>query len=160
MRKYPRTFFYLLSIQVVLLSLVFSCKKNDVSSTPNDPVSPIPVIDLKSVTPITVQNLKDSLVFVIKYTDGDGDLGDYDADTLSLWITDNRFPLTEKFHIIPLTPQGSSIAITGELDVTLAHILLKDQSSSSETATFTMKLKDRDGNWSNSVTSPEITILP
>ena len=92
--------------------------------------------------------------------DGDGDLGDYDADTLSLWITDTRFPLTEKFHIPPLAPQGSSISIEGDLHVTLEHIILESTTSMSEDATFTIKLKDRAGNWSNEVTSGTVTILP
>jgi len=143
----------------LIFILISSCKK-DGSTTPNPQISPIPSIELKSVSPGTIHQLSDSLVFEINYTDGDGDLGDYDADTLSLWITDNRFPLTEKFHIPPLAPQGSTISITGTLNVTLDHIILKDQSASSESATFTVKVKDRAGNWSNEVTSIAITILP
>ena len=135
--------------------LFSSCQKDD---GPN-PISILPEIELKSVSPSSIQQF-DSLVFTIHYTDGDGDLGDYDADTLSLWITDNRFPLTEKFHIPPLAPQGAVITITGDLIVTLDHVILEDQASSSETATFTIKLKDRSGNWSNEVTSPSVTITP
>jgi len=92
--------------------------------------------------------------------DGDGGFGDYDADTLSLWIADNRFPLTEKFHIPPLAPQGANISIGGDLLVLLEHIILESTTSMSEDATFTIKLKDRAGNWSNEVTSGPVTILP
>lgn len=148
-------FFFLQLTAVLFLS---SCKKDD--STVNPPINDIPSIQLKSLTPDTVHNLKDSLLFAITYLDGDGDLGDYDPDTLSLWITDNRFPLTEKFHIIPLTPLGTTIAITGELDVVLDHIPLQDPNAISETATFTVKIKDRAGHWSNSVTSGNIVVLP
>lgn len=146
-----------LLLQIALTLFLFSCKKDD--SSPNPAISIVPEIELRSVSPGTVHNLTDSLLFVISYVDGDGDLGDYDPDTLSLWITDNRFPLTEKFHIIPLAPQGTSIVISGELKVILDHIILKDQSAVSETATFTVKLKDRAGNWSNSVTSAPVTVL-
>lgn len=149
---------WLIFSTVILLSLA-SCQK-DSSTEPNPPISKIPTIELKSVSPGTIHQLADSLLFEINYTDGDGDLGDYDADTLSLWIIDNRFPLTEKFHVSPLAPQGATIAITGILNVTLEHIILKDQNASSESATFTIKLKDRAGNWSNEVTSGPITILP
>ena len=148
-----------LLFSLIVCTLISSCSK-DGSTNPNAPISPIPSIELKSVSPQSIHQLSDSLVFEIQYTDGDGDLGDYDADTLSLWITDNRFPLTEKFHIPPLAPQGSAIAITGTLNVTLDHIILKDQTASFESATFTVKLKDRAGNWSNEVTSDSITILP
>jgi hypothetical protein len=139
--------------------LLFSCKKEE-SGTPNPPISEIPFIELKSVSPQLIHQLDDSLVFTIRYTDGNGDLGDYSADTLSLLITDNRFPLTEKFHIPPLAPQGTSITITGDLLVTLDHIILADHLSAEERATFTIQLKDRAGNWSNEVTSDEITVLP
>ncbi|MEP7128968.1 MAG: hypothetical protein ABI729_08875 [Chitinophagales bacterium] len=140
-----------------MLLFLFSCKKDD--SAANPAVSIVPEIALLSVSPTSVHNLVDSLLFVVSYIDGDGDLGDYEADSLSLWITDNRFPLTEKFHIIPLAPQGTSLVISGELKVLLEHIILKDQSSVSETATFTVQLKDRAGHWSNTVTSETITIL-
>ncbi len=143
----------------VFLTLILfsSCKKDD--TQPNEPISVIPAIELTSVSPNSIHQFTDSLVFEIHYTDGDGDLGDYDADTLSLWITDNRFPLTEKFHIPPLTPQGSSLTTSGTLLVVLDHIILKDQNATSESATFTVKLKDRAGNWSNEVTSAPVNIL-
>lgn len=143
---------------LLLLCFLVSCKKDDGSINPS--VSVVPEIALLSVSPDTVHNLVDSLLFTVSYIDGDGDLGEYDADSLSLWITDNRFPLTEKFHIIPLAPQGATIAISGELKVVLEHIILKDQSATAETATFTIQLKDRAGHWSNSVTSKNITVMP
>jgi hypothetical protein len=147
-----------LFLLLLLMLFLFSCgKKNDGM---NPPISAVPEIELLHLSSQTIHALQDSIVFAIKYTDGDGDLGDYDADTLSLWITDNRFPLTEKFHIIPLAPAGTNIVITGELDVTMDHVILKDQTAASETATFTIKLKDRARNWSNEVTSSTVTILP
>lgn len=148
-----------LILSTALVLFLSSCGK-DSSTEPNPPISDTPSIELISVSPGTIHQLADSLFFQIGYTDGDGDLGDYDADTLSLWITDNRFPLTQRFHISPLAPQGATIPITGILNVTLDGIILKDQSASSETATFTIKLKDRAGNWSNEVTSGNITVIP
>jgi hypothetical protein len=143
---------------ISFLLFISSCTKDD-TPEPNPPISIIPLIELQSVSPDTIHQLADSLVFQVKYTDGDGDLGDYDADTLSFWITDNRFPLTEKFHIPPLAPAGTTVSITGTLNVVLDHIILKDQNASSETATFTVKIKDRAGNWSNEITSESVIIL-
>lgn len=156
--KYPSQSALQFVCLLLLLSPFISCLKEE--SSANLPVSNIPEIALLSVSPAAVHNLQDSLLFTMSYIDGDGDLGDYDVDSLSLWITDNRFPLTEKFHIIPLAPQGASIVITGELKVVLEHIILKDQSSVAEAATFTVQLKDRAGHWSNSVTSDTIMVLP
>src|SRR5262245_18648721 len=76
---------------VILLFFAVSCKQDD--EVPDPSISAVPFIELKSVAPDTVHHLQDSLLFIVGYTDGDGDLGDYDPDTLSLWVTDNRFPL-------------------------------------------------------------------
>ncbi len=154
--KHRRLLLFMPRLSLLLLFLI-SCNKDEVTSNP--PISFIPEIALKSISPDTVHHLTDSLLFVISYIDGNGDLGDYEPDTLSLWITDERFPLTEKFHLIPLAPQGASIVISGELKVILDHIILKDPSALSETAQFTIKLKDRAGNWSNSVTAGPVTVV-
>lgn len=141
---------------VCLVVLAFGCKKKD-DPQPNDPISVIPEIELVSVSPGTINEFED-ILFTIKYTDGDGDLGTSDADEKVLEIIDNRFPVTHQFHVQPLAPSGSSITIQGNLSITLENVILKDQQNSSESATFTIRLKDQAGNWSNSITSSSVTI--
>ncbi|MCS6917155.1 MAG: hypothetical protein RMK52_03595 [Chitinophagales bacterium] len=145
-------------LTVFLCVFCLACKKEE-PYTPQQ-LSPVPAIELISVNPASVRQLTDTLVFVISYTDGDGDLGDYHADSLSLWITDLRFPLTIRYHIPPLAPAETSIPITGELRAVLSGIILKDEQATSEQAVFTIRLKDRAGHWSNEVFSPPIVILP
>ncbi len=138
----------------------FSCKK-DSQPVANPLLSDIPAIQLISTTPTTVHQFVDSIKFVIQFTDGNGDVGDYNADSLSLVVVDNRnSSLVNRFHIPPVAPQGSTIAVQGQFSVVLKSIILLNAASTSETTTFSIKLKDRAGNWSNTVVSPTVTILP
>lgn len=145
-----------LLVIILVAGALFGCKKKE-DPVPNDPISTIPEIELVSVTPGTITEF-DDLVFTLMYTDGDGDIGTSDADEKVLEIVDNRFPVTHEFHVQPLAPSGSTITIQGNLAITLENVILKDQANSSETATFTIRLKDQAGNWSNSVTSSSVTI--
>jgi len=145
-----------IAITALVMGLA-SCKKEPLGNDPLPKVSDTPSISLKSISPTVVKEL-DGIEFTIFYLDGNGDIGFYEADSNSLFITDNRFPLTEAFHVKPLAPYGSSIAIQGELVVTLNNVILKDPTKTSEQATFTIKLKDRAGNWSEEVTSSAVTV--
>lgn len=143
---------------VLLVMLFVSCKKDDnVNDKPKGPISEIPHIELKNFSPKSI-NQFDSVVFTIFYQDGDGDLGFQSADSLSLWITDNRFPLEQGFHIPPLSPVDTGISIQGTFQATLKNVILKEQSSTEETATFSFRMKDRSGNYSNEVESGELVI--
>jgi hypothetical protein len=148
-----------MGVAVALMALASSCKKEPLGNDPLPPVSDTPSISLKTVIPTTVKQLDDPIEFTIMYTDGNGDLGFYEADSHSVYVTDNRFPLTATFQLQPLAPMGTDISIQGELVVTLDDIILEDTSSTSEHATFTIKLRDRAGNWSNSVTSGIVTVV-
>jgi len=154
--------FYRAGGSVFLLVCIFhwnGCRKD--SPSPLIPaISIIPQIQLMAVVPDSIHQLSDSLVFYLRYTDGDGDLGDYSADSSSLYVTDNRFPLTMEYHIAPLAPSGTAVAITGVLPVVLKHIILKNGAAAAEAATFTLQLKDRAGHRSNRATTGVITILP
>lgn len=147
--------FYLLSFAILLCG----CKKyKDGDPTPK--MSDTPAISLHSVSHSTIHQYSDTIQFVIKYEDGNGDLGHPHADSTTLVVTDLRFPITMHFHVPPLTPAGSDLSITGLLPVTVSGIILKDQSSVSETAAFAIRLRDRSGFWSNTVTTQGIIILP
>lgn len=153
---------YIYLFVLFFILVVYACKKEeDVTPESDPPMSIIPSIELKSVTPTSVKQFKDSIVFNIFYKDGDGDLGFSDTDSLSLYLTDNRVPLTEKYHVPPLSPDSSKIAIQGYFNLVLNHTNLLDTAGTdSETTTYTIKVKDRSGNWSNEVTSVTITINP
>ena len=138
---------------------VFVACKKDNQSVALPTVSPVPSIVFNGVSKSTIKQFVDSLKFDISFIDGDGNLGDYNADSLSLIIADNRnSALVNKFYIPPVTPQGSSIVVQGHFFPVLKSIILLDTTSQAETTTFSIKLKDRAGNWSNTVTSSQVII--
>lgn len=124
------------------------------------PLPPEPVIELRSAGPPTLVALRDSVVFELAYTDGNGDIGFADADSAVVYVTDERFPLTEGFHIPPLAPEEAEIAITGVLTIVLPRTILEDPEALSEQVVFSLRLRDRAGNWSNTVQSPALLVLP
>ena len=143
-----------------ILLLIFSSCKKDKSNDPIPKASTTPVIELVSVTPTTVHALQDSIVFTISYTDGDGDLGFSDADSMSVFITDKRFPLTIAFHLQPLSQLNTTISIKGNLPVVLNNTILQNNSSTSESAVFEIQIRDRANHYSTILTTPPITVLP
>lgn len=143
----------------ILIALFASCKKDE-NDMINPPISDIPVIDITAATPSTVVALGDSIVFIVHYQDGNGDLGFNSPDSLSLYLTDPRIPLTESFFVPLLAPEGADIAIQGELAVTLNNTVLVNPDALSESVIFEFVLRDRAGNYSNVGYAPTITVLP
>jgi hypothetical protein len=145
----------LLSISaLIMIILVISCKKKK-TETPPDPV---PTIEIISVSPSTVTEFTDSVIIKLKYKDANGDLGDESPDELSLYVKDSRLPNPDKFHVKPLAPVISdNIPIEGELTIKLNSLFLLG-AGTTELTVLNIKMKDRAGNWSAEVTSPQITI--
>ena len=141
--------------RLILLSLslafLFSCKKDD------ENYSTTPEIEFISLTPTSTSEFSQDIKLVISYKDGDGDIGTDDPDEYTLLIKDSRLPAADEYHIQPLTPPNTTIQIEGELNISLAGLFVLG-SGSSETTTFSIKLRDRAGNWSNEVSTTSITV--
>lgn len=140
----------------VLALLSASCSKDDL--TPLEPVSEVPAITLLSVGPSEVVAWEDSVIFLIHYQDGDGDLGFNSPDSLSLYVTDERIGLTESYFVPLLAPEDAGVAIQGELEVELKNTILIDPDADNESVTFSIYLRDRAGNVSNTITAGPITV--
>jgi len=138
--------FYILIIAV----LIAACKKEDA-------VSSEPEIELLNVSPLEMVQFEENVTIRIKYTDGNGDLGNEDPDADVLRIKDSRLSEPDWYHVQPLAPIGSEVAIEGELDITLNTLFLLGNGSQ-ETTTFSIRIRDRAGNYSNEVVTPVILI--
>ncbi len=149
-----KRYFKLILVPFILYA---GCKKDEVLINP--PMPDEPYIEIRSTSPGTVTAFEDSIVFVIYYEDGNGDLGYNSPDSLSLFVTDTRIPLTESFFVPLLAPEGADISIQGELKVILNSTILVDPDADSELVNFEIQLKDRSGNLSNVVISQNITVL-
>ena len=139
-----------ISFWFLFAAALSSCKKDDAIS------SDIPTIELASVSSNNIAE-GDPLTFRIKYTDGDGDLGENNANAHNLFLTDNRVGVTYEYRIQELAPTGSSLIIRGNLDVVLNTTAITN-GSNSQNVTYSIYVKDRAGNQSNTVTTSDITI--
>ena len=135
----------------LLLLFTVACKPGEIIE-----ISAIPEIELLSVTPTQVQEFRDSIEFRIMYTDGDGDLGSNDSGAENLFIEDNRIQVIHSFRIQQLAP--ASVPIQGTFTAVLPNIIITDNSTQ-QTVNFDIWVTDRQGNTSNRITSPDITII-
>ena len=139
---------------IVSLCVISACKKKKEEPAPD----PIPTIEVISVSPSTVKEYQDSVIITLKYKDANGDLGDPSPDELSLYVKDSRLPNPDKYHVKPLAPISSDdIPIEGQLTIKLNSLFLLG-TGNTELTTLGIKMKDRSGNWSAEVSSPQITI--
>ena len=139
-----------------MLILFFACSKKEENEA-FSPTSAIPKISLETLSPTTVKQFE-SLTFNIRFTDGDGDIGNQNADVQSLEILDTRDDILHSFHIPPQSPT-TGIAITGVLVVELENLILLNQDNSSEQVVFEIRLQDNKQNWSNVIESSPVTVV-
>ena len=136
---------------MLVLRVVVGCKD------PAEKIfSPVPEIELISVNPTQVVSFRDSIVFEVEYTDGDGDLGSMTED--NFFIEDDRIQVTHGFRVQEIVPNGERVPITGSLRITLPNTLITDGSSSQQ-VTFTLYMIDQAGNESNRVSTPPGTVI-
>lgn len=136
-----------------LLLLVCGCtKKSD-----EPPFSIKPEIRFVSMKPQTVIAGRDSVAFQIEYQDGDGDLGDSKADAQNLFLTDTRIHAVYPYRIPRIVPSDTKVPIKGSFTFSLPNTFLTDSVPSQQT-TFTIRIRDRAGNESNTLTTPALTI--
>ena len=137
----------------ILFVFVSSCKKD----TDEIQVDEIPKLELLSVEPLDIQQFEEKLFVYLNYEDGNGDLGQLDPDSTSLTIKDSRLQFEDKYHIPPLAPLEEEIQIKGVLKVEIKNTFLLG-TADKETYNYEIKIKDRAGNWSNTVSTPLITV--
>ena len=143
----------LLWIPMILMLLV-SCSKE------TEEISATPEITFETISPGTVKEFADSVVIQLTYTDGDGDLGENGSGIENAFITDSRNNLTYTFRIRQLAPDNANVIIRGKLSIVVPAVALVNSSSTSETATFDIYIKDRAGHQSNTITTSSVTVVP
>lgn len=148
MKKNTGILFLFLSGILIFFS---GCKKEE-------PISNVPSIKFISMTPNPAVKYQDEITITIEYTDGDGDLGENTPDVKNLYCTDSRNNVTYEFRIKQLAPDNANIIINGRLVFDLAPQGFVDDNNTTETTTYSIYLKDRAGNQSNTVQTSALTI--
>lgn len=148
--KTQKRFIPFLLAAVILLAI--ACKEKQTSEG-----DPKPEIALIKVTPTTIKQFSDTIEVTISYKDGDGDLGDLNPDENSFEIKDSRLTKADYYFFSPLAPKDAKIKIQGNLKMKLKNMFLLG-TGNVETCFLDIRIKDRAGNWSNTVRTPELTI--
>ena len=138
-----RILFILLSVLIIS-----SCEKEDDS---------LFNISLLSTSPISLQEFQENIIVEIEYEHFKGFMGFYDPDYLSLEVKDSRLSNADYYHLIPLNPPDNELSIKGiiQLEIDAPFIL---GSGNLETLFFTMRIQDREGEWSNEISTPLISV--
>jgi len=137
-------------ILFILLSvlIISSCKKEDDS---------LFNISLLSTSPISLQEFQENIIVDIEYEHSKGFMGFYDPDYLSLEVKDSRLVNADYYHLIPLNPPDNELEIKGiiKLEIDAPFIL---GSGNLETLFFTIRIQDREEEWSNEISTPLISV--
>ncbi len=136
-------------ILYISLFLIFSsCKKQDETSF---------IISLKDTNPTVISEFQQNIIATLIYEHPDGFVGFSDPDRLSLEIKDSRLESPDFYHLIPVYPPNHTLSITGEILIEIDSPFIFGNGNS-ETLTFTIRIQDKNNHWSNSVTTPLITV--
>jgi len=149
-----------LLLSLVLLFLL-SCRRENVVFAVE------PQIEFESLQPAVVQEYG-TLVLILRYKDGDGDLGGQPDNQPDLFLIDLRdstlFPAgydgiirynMPKFYEGP-TPQS----IQGTIEVSIPGIIRLNPNAPQEVVQFRVYIVDRAGHLSNEVITTPATIVP
>lgn len=141
-----------LTIYLSLALLIIGC-----GSSVDVPLQEEPILDVESISPTVLKEFDEKITLVLFYRDEQGDLGDPNPDEHSLHIKDSRLPEADTYHVQPITEVGSEVPVEGSLEIDLGRVFLLGNGSE-ETFFYTIQLKDREGNWSQEIQSPTITV--
>ena len=137
-------------ILFILLSvlIISSCEKEDDS---------LFNISLLGTSPISLQEFQENIIVEVEYEHSKGFMGFYDPDYLSLEVKDSRLANADYYHLIPLNPPDNELEIKGiiKLEIDAPFIL---GSGNLETLFFTIRIQDREEEWSNDISTPLISV--
>lgn len=140
---------------IIIIACLFSCKKKEEEEpTPQPNLS----IEFLSISPSTIKEYSDSITITFSYDDLDGDLGENNPNITNLFLTDSRNSVEYQYRISQLAPDGAAIHINGKLNVVIKNTAITD-GSVSQSVTYSLYVKDRAGNMSNTVTSSAVTVV-
>lgn len=141
------------TLLIIVAIAVTACQDNDI-----EPLSPIPSIELVSVSPNVIQEFAEKVFITIRYEDGNGDIGYDNPDLNAVFVKDSRLAEADGYHVPPITPPNTNLAVTGQLTIELKNNFILGNSDE-EVITYEIQLQDRAGNLSNTVETETITII-
>tara|TARA_B100001989_G_C24516525_1_gene453466 strand:+ start:447 stop:878 length:432 start_codon:yes stop_codon:yes gene_type:complete len=132
-----------------ILIIFFSCNKEN-----NDTKFKISHL---STEPTQITEFQENINVRISYEHPEGFLGFYDPDYLSLEIKDSRLSNSDFYHLEPINPPNEIVSIVGEILIEVDAPFIFGNGNS-ETLSYSIRIQDQSGNWSNSINSSSITV--
>jgi hypothetical protein len=145
-------------LNLITLSIVAIIFGSSCTSKKPDTIPVEPSIKFVSMTPSTAKKNTDQVVITFEFIDGDGDLGENTPDVKNLFCTDSRNNVTYEFRIPQLAPDNAKIIIKGQQKFDLPPQGFVDDTHSTETTTYSIYIKDRAGNQSNTIQTSALVI--
>ncbi len=134
---------------LLIVSLFSTCKKTEVENEFS--------ISLIEMNPTEIIEFEENINVRISYIHPQGFVGFSDPDYLSLEVKDSRLLIPDYYHLIPLSPPQSEVSIKGEILIEVDAPFIFGNGNT-ETLTFSIRIQDKDKNWSNKVTTDLITV--
>lgn len=119
---------------------------------------PAPVLEFVSISLTEVVEFSNAIAVTVNYSDVNGDLGSPDPDEKTVRVRDARLPDYDWYHLLPLTPNLEELNISGSFVLELNPLFLLGNGTE-EVTTFTIQVRDRAGNWSNEIVTPQVRII-
>lgn len=123
--------------------------------------SVVPKIKFKSLNITEVIPGIDTLLVTFEYEDGDGDIGVKDGDTsTNTWLVDRRTQFPYVYQLPFVNQKGNSNSISGTIWITVSPFTMNCRPDHPilDTISYDIYIKDRDGNISNTITTPDIVL--
>lgn len=147
------------------------------SNPPTYPLEPVITYEgiSRSEIPQSSNSIEDldTMIIRVGFTDGDGDLGD--ADSVNIILKDSRDGFENIFKIKPIPALGSGDGISGTIAIKLTNnpntkyfcctfpntrvTCIPSTEYPFDTMSYSIRIRDRAGNWSNSIKTETFSIL-
>ena len=144
----------LLLLVILLPLMATSCIK-----PPEYPIEPH--ITFKEINTAFAKPGRDSIIVSFDFTDGDGDLGTEDGDTLiSAFMVDRRTGFPYSYQIPFITPKGTTKAISGTIWITVLpdNFSCRPNRPVLDTISYEIYIVDRAGHESNRIVTPDVVL--
>lgn len=144
-------FLALALVSMLGISLLAGACKKDI------PVDPVPFLKIEEVSPTATNQFQENIIVLLTYQDQDGDLGFPQPDSFALEVLDSRLSTPDYYHVQPVAPLDQELSVRGSITLEINSPFILGNGTQ-EVFSYTIRIKDRAGNWSNSVVTPDITV--
>ena len=136
-------------IILLFILITYSCKKE---------IDEIEFrIKIINTSPLILQEFQENIEVRVEYSHPEGYIGFADPDLLSIEVHDSRLPNPDLYHLQPLSPPNMGLSIQGVVNIEIDSPF-RFGNGNSENLSYNIRIQDKNNKWSNTVSTPMITI--